>query len=304
MSHVRLMLGYFHPWPNDTGYYVAAAEGWYREAGLDVEITVVDPLRGDALAYLSRGEVDVAVFPANRLLVRREQGERLVGVAAVNHVQMETFLTTGGSGIERPRDLAGRRLALNPTPRGRAMVRHLVAADGGDPDAVVEVDSGVRELTVDDLADGAADASFGTYWAWDVLIPTRLPAAEQRVLRLADLPGAPEYHSYQLGVQEHLLQRNPRLVEAFLAATERGFRAAAEDPERALAVLERVAAYFPRPMLRRSLELIAPTWFHDGRWGVQRDELVRGYARWLADAGVLRSADPAAGAATNAHLVA
>jgi len=295
------MLGYFHPWPNDTGYYLASAEGWYRELGLDVEITVPDPLRGDALSYLSRSEVDVAVFPANRLLVRREQGERLVGIAAVNNVQMETFLSLRSSGIERPADLAGRRLALNPTPRGRAMVRHLVAADGGDPDAVVEVDSGVRELTVDDLAAGVADATFGTYWAWDLLTTTSVPESEQRVWRVGDI-GAPEYHSYQLGVQQHLLERNPRLVEAFLAATERGFRAAAEDPERALAVLERVAAYFPAAMLRRSLELIAPTWTHEGRWGVQRPEVVEGYARWLADAGVLRSADAAVGAATNAHL--
>lgn len=303
MSRVRLMLGYFHPWPNDAGYYVASAEGWYRELGLDVEITVADPLRGDALAHLSRGEVDVAVFPANRLLVRREQGERLVAVAAVNHVQMETFLTVRSTGIERPRDLAGRRLALNPTPRGRAMVRHLVALDGGDPGAVVEVDSGVRELTADDLAAGLADASFGTYWAWDVLTPTALPAEEHRVWRVGDL-GAPDYHSYQLGVQEHLLERNPRLVEAFLAATARGFRTAAEDPERALAVLERVAAYFPARMLRRSLELVAPTWTHDGRWGVQRPLLVEGYARWLADVGVLRSDAAARGAATNAHLPA
>lgn len=302
MSHVRLMLGYFHPWPNDTGYYVASAEGWYRELGLDVEITVHDPLRGDALAYLARHEVDFAVFPPNRLLLRRERGEPLIGVAAVNHAQLETIQTVRRAGISRPADLAGRRLAFNPTPRGRAMVRHLVAHDGGDPAAIVEVDSGVRELTADDLAAGVADASFGGYWAWDVLAG-RLAEEERVVWRVGDI-GAPGYHSYVLGTQTSLLERNPRLVEAFLAATERGFRAAAADRERALAVLERVVAYFPREMVARSLELIAPTWTHDGRWGVQRPELMDGYAHWLAEVGVLRSAEVAQGATTNDHLPA
>lgn len=302
MSRVRLMVGYFHPWPNDAGYYVASAEGWYREYGLDVEIVAPDPLRGDALAHLSRQEVDVAVFPTNRLLVRRENGEPLVGIASVNHVQMETIMTVGSTGIERPADLAGRRLAFNPTPRGRAMVRHLVALDGGDPDAVIEVDAGVRELNADDLAAGAADATFGNYWAWDTLFGN-LPADERRVWPVGAI-GAPEYHSYLLGVHESLTERNPRLVEAFLAATERGFRAAAEDPERTLAVLDRTMGYFPQPILRRSLELVAPTWTHDGRWGEQRPELMNGYAQWLADVDVLQSVDVARNATTDLFLPA
>lgn len=302
MSRVRLMVGYFHPWTNDAGYYVASAEGWYRELGLDVEIVTPDPLRGDALAHLSRQEVDIAVFPTNRLLVRREHGEPLVGIASVNHVQLETVMTVGSTGIQRPADLAGRRLAFNPTPRGRAMVRHLVARDGGDPDAVIEVDAGVRELNADDLAAGVADATFGNYWAWDTLFGN-LPEEERRIWPVGAI-GAPEYHSYLLGVHESLAERNPRLIQAFLAATERGFRAAAEDPERTLAVLDRVMGYFPQPILRRSLQLIGPTWTYDGRWGEQRAELMDGYAQWLADVDVLRSADVAQGATTDLFLPA
>lgn len=300
MSHVRLILGYFHPWPNDAGFQVASARGFYRELGLDVEITVFDPLRGDSLAYLARHEVDFAVFPSNRLLVRRERGEPLIGIAAVNHQQLEAIQTLRASRIERPAQLAGRRVAFNPTPRGRAMVRHLVAADGGDPATVVEVDSGVREFDADDLAAGVADATFGNYWAWDALSGS-VPEDQRIIWRVGDI-GAPEYHSYLLGTQESLIERNPGLVRAFLAATERGFRTAAEDPELTLAVLERVIAYFPRPILARSLSLIAPTWTHDGRWGVQRAELVGGYARWLAEAGVLVSASAADGATTNELL--
>jgi NitT/TauT family transport system substrate-binding protein len=294
---VRLVLEYFHPWPNSAGFYVARDRGWYAESGLDVEIATYDPGRGDSLEYLARGEADFAVFPTNRLLVRREAGQRLIGVAAVNHRAMETIATTAASGIARPRDLAGRRLAMNPTPRGLAMVRHLVAGDGGDPAAVEVVDAGYRELTFAQLADGVADASFGSYWAWE-LVRDEFPEQSRRYWPVDEI-GAPAYHSYLLGAAERLPAQEPELVRTFLAATARGFHAAAEDPRSALAVLERTIPYFPADTLRRSLELIAPTWFHEGRWGEQRPDLMRGYSHWLARYGVLADPETWIGATSN-----
>lgn len=300
MSATRVVLEYFHPWTNATGFYVASAAGWYREAGLDVEIATFDPLRGDSLAYLAAREAEFAVFPSNRLLVRREAGEQLVGVAAINHRGMETIQTVRATGITRPRELEGRTIAYNPTPRGRAMVSHLVAADGGDPSKVIAIDSGSRELSVDDVAAGEVDATFGGYWAWDALFAS-LPADEHAIWPVDEI-GAPPYHSYLLGAHAELLERNPEGVRAFLAATERGYRGVAEDPERALAVLERVIPYFPRATLAKSLSLIAPTWLHDGAWGVVRAELMEPYAAWLAEHGIL-SAPEAVGAATTTQYL-
>lgn len=299
---IRVVLEYFHPWPNSAGFYVARERGWYERSGLDVELTTYDPGRGDSLSYLERGEADFAVFPANRLLVRREAGEALVGVAAINHRAMETIASVAGRGVERPRDLAGRRVAMNPTPRGLAMVRHLVAADGGDPDAVLVVDAGYRELSLADLAEGTiADASFGSYWAWE-MVRDRFPE-QDRLVWPVDTIGAPGYHSYLLGATEDLAEFEPELVQRFLAATELGFLQAANDQESTLSVLDRVIPYFERRALRDSLRLIAPTWFDaEGRWGWQSEELMRGYAAWLAEHGVLRDAEAWHGATTNVLL--
>ncbi|MEE7567817.1 ABC transporter substrate-binding protein, partial [Xanthomonas sp. Kuri4-3] len=116
MRRLRVMLEYFHPWPNSAGFYLARERGWYREQGLDLALAVPDPWHGDSLAHLLAGDCDLAVFPSNRLLVRRAQGEPLQAVAAINQCGLEAIQTLAGTGIERPRDLAGRRLALNPTP--------------------------------------------------------------------------------------------------------------------------------------------------------------------------------------------
>ena len=135
------------------------------------------------------------------------------------------------------------------------MVRHIVAVDDGNPDDVITVDSGLRELTVDDIRAGEADATFGGYWAWDALLGS-LPAEERVVWRVDDI-GAPPYHGYLFGAHEQLVTDAPDLARAFLAVAERGYRTAATNPGLALATLERVIPYFPRRVLARSLSLVA-----------------------------------------------
>lgn len=300
MRLIRLMLEYFHPWTNATGFCVASATGMFREVGLDVAITVHDPLRGDPLSHLVRGEVDFGVFPTKRVLSRHLDGHPVKAVAAVNQRPMEAVQTVRGLGIERPRDLAHRRVALNPTPRGRAIVRHLVGADGGDPDAVVFVDAGHREYSVDDILAGQADATFGGYWAWDALAG-RLPR-HRRLTWPVDEIGMTPYHSYLLGTRTEILAEDPGLVRAFLGAAARGYRAALQNPTQALDVLEQVVPYLPRDLLAGSLPLIARTWFHEGRWGVVRDELMQPYADWLAEHGLLATASGWRDAVDLSHL--
>ena len=300
MKKLRVTLGYLHPWTNDVGFYLAAHSGSYARAGLDVEITIADPLRGDSLAALARGESDFAVAPTNRLLVRRERGERLISVAAINHRPLESVQTVRATGITRPRELSGRRVAYNPTPRGVAMVRHLIAADGGDPDGVITVDAGVRELTVDDLAAGEADATFGGYWAWDALFADLDPG--QRVMWPADQLADLRYHSYLLAAREESVAEQAPLIRSLLAAIGEGYETAAGEHGAALEVLERVIPYFPRPVLARSLALIAPTWTHEGRWGRQREELIEPYSQWLSQSGAIEAPVDGREAVTNELL--
>ena len=285
MVQISLIQEYFHPWPNSAGFHVARARGLYERAGIDVELRTVDPHRGDGLAYLAAGAADAAVFPSNRLLVRRESGEPVVAFAAVNQRGLETLRTRADSGIERLRDLQGRRIAFNPTPRGVAIVRALIASDGGDPSDFVTVDAGARELDPADSFGGLADATFGSYWAWDNLLST-LPESEQRAWRVDDALDL-RYHSYLLGTRDDLRGASPALWEDFAAITAEGFAEAARDQEWTADLLDRVIPYFPRRVIERSLAEIATTWFVDGAWGAVREELVEPYAEWLADAGIL-----------------
>jgi len=297
VTPIRVMLDYVHPWPNAAGFFVARDRGWYREAGLEVELTTHDYGRGDTLAHLLRSEVSFAVFPSNRLLVRRERREPLVGIAAINQTGLETIQALRAAGIERPRDLEGHRVGLGLTPRGLAMVAYLVAADGGDPEKVEPVSTTGNELTPDYLVSADLDALFGGYWCWDVL-SAGVPEQDLITWRVSEI-GAPAYHSYLLGTQEWTIERNPELVRRFVAETSRGFHTAASEQEETLDLLRRAIPYQPAWRLARSLELVSTSWFYEGRWGTQREELVAGYADWLATEGVLESPDVWRDATTN-----
>ncbi len=284
-TSISLALEYFHPWPNSAGFYLARHHGWYADAGIDLQIRTVDPGIGDSLEHLGRRLVDIAVFPTNRLLVRTERGEPLKAIAAVNQRGLETIRTLAGSGIGSLADLADKRVALNPTPRGVAIVRDLVSQAGGDPDAVILVDVGARELTSADLAAGAADATFGSYWAWDILLSEH-PDRPERVWRVdEELPFG--YHSYLLGAHTELIERNALLLDDFQAISERGFRYATQHPEETAQLLSDVMPYFPPDVIARSIDAIAGTWFHENSWGTVRPELIEPYAHWLAGHGIL-----------------
>ncbi|MED4461037.1 ABC transporter substrate-binding protein [Metabacillus fastidiosus] len=286
MEHIKVMLEYFHPWTNSAGFYYARSQGWYEEAGIDVEFVCYDAARGDTLAYLKRGEVDFGIFPTNRLLVMRENSKEVVSIASINHGGMETIQTVKSTGIRRPADLSNKRIALNPTPRGIAMVKHLIAADGGDPNSFTIVDSGVKEYQAEDIIAGKVDATFGSYWAWELQMDSIVPEEERFYWKVDDI-GAPPYHSYLLGTNQKLIDKNPQLIYIFLEITARGFIAVANKPSIAEKVYERYVPYFPVSLITKSLSLIAATWLHEGYWGYQRPELMEPYAKWLEKNGIL-----------------
>jgi NitT/TauT family transport system substrate-binding protein len=284
---VRVGLEFFHPWTNHAGLYLARERGWYADAGVEVDVNGLDHGRGDTVAHLARRDLDLALVPLNRLYAARLAGVPVRSVAAVNHRPLESLLTLEAGGITRPRHLAGRRVGLPSSGRLKAMVRDVVARDGGDPDEVTFVETGMREALVEDVREGRFDAAFGGVWAWEPLLDG---GADVVVLPLDEL-GGPRYHGYVLAAHEATVAERHDELAAVLQAAGRGYAAAADDPDAVVAIFDRVAPIFPSALFRRSLALLAPSWTApDRRWGVHRPELLGPYADWLHAQGQLATA--------------
>lgn len=289
MKRIVVGLQYMHPWPNDAGLLVARQLGWFAEAGLDVRFALPDLHHSRPSDYLLRRDVDVALLPSSRLLRMRDAGLPVLGIAAINHCGLECVQTIRAKGIRRPRDLSGRRVSGNPTPRTRAVLRDLVSADGGDPDSVELVDVGYRELRPEQLAGSSIDATIGGYWAWDAL-NTSIPAEEHVIWPVTEW-GLPQFHAYVLVAHQDAVERDPQALADLVAVTERGYRAAAADPGLVAREFEQITPYFSADLLTRSLALVAPTWTRAGKWGAASPDLMRPYAAWLARWGLIENSE-------------
>lgn len=301
MIDIKVALEYFHPWPNSAGFYYAHHQKYFDDVGLRVEFVVTDPLQGDALHYLNAQKVDFAIFPTNRLFVRREQKQPLLGIAAINHTGLEAIQTLKSKNIQRAKDLEHKRIALNPTPRGIAMLKHVIEQDGGDFNTVTLVDAGTREYTPVELEQGLADASFGGYWAWEALMDSPVEASERVVFPISSL-AAPQYHSYLLGINEQNQKLDHDIVQKFLKAAQAGFGDLKSNPQLALPIYEKVIPYFPQDLIERSLDRIATSWFSEHAWGIQDEAKHQEYAHWLHEHQIIQNPDIWREATTNRYL--
>lgn len=116
METLRLGLEWFLN-PDHLPFLVARAKGWLDDAGLALEL--VEPQQHlDAADAIQKGELDLAITEPLHLVEDRAQGRAVQGFARFLHTN-GGVMTLASSGIERPRDMVGKRIQY-PAPRDRA----------------------------------------------------------------------------------------------------------------------------------------------------------------------------------------
>lgn len=92
-----------------SGYYAALDQGFYEDAGLDVEIL---PSGGDIVPQdaLANGEVDYAIAWVPKVLGSIEQGANITDVAQIFERSATLQVSFADSGIESVADLAGKKI--------------------------------------------------------------------------------------------------------------------------------------------------------------------------------------------------
>lgn len=111
LDSVRLQLKWKHQF-QFAGYYAAVAKGYYREAGLAVEIREADQGQDPIRAVLD-GRAEFGVGTTDLLLLR-EQGEPVVALAVIFQHSPLALLARRDADIDTLHDLAGRRVMIEP----------------------------------------------------------------------------------------------------------------------------------------------------------------------------------------------
>ncbi len=296
------------PNTNHVGLYVAQSKGWFREAGLEVEILPYTDTSSGTL--VSTGVAQFGILSAVSFHSQRAMGADMTAVMAV--VQHETGrLVFNGNreDIQRPADLDGKTYAGFGSAWENALIGSIIRFDGGEGTFdTVTLGTSAYEA----LANGSVDFTLEVS-TWEG-VNSELLGRPQRAFSYADY-GVPDQHTTFLGANATWLAANPDTAGAFVKAAQRGYAFAADKPDEAADILiAETGGMLSNPeLVHASMKALV-----DG--GFLRDEnepvglidpvLINAITGFLFDAGILRDTkgDPltdlpdVSGWYTNAYL--
>lgn len=241
------------------GLFSATAGGHFADRGIELE-TVVPSDPAAALKEVAAGRSDFAISYQPEVLRARSEGIPVVAVAALVRVPLNSVIVRTDRDIARPRDLAGATVGVTGLPTEKALVRAVVEADGGDPDAVTLRTVGFELGPA--IASGRVDAIAGAYWNIELpeLRARGIPVAAFRV----DEHGVPPYAELVLVTGEDLLASDPGLVRDVLAGLAAGHRDLTEDGAPAIAALGAANPDLDPELLASQVSETAPLIAPDG----------------------------------------
>jgi putative hydroxymethylpyrimidine transport system substrate-binding protein len=276
----RLLLD-FAPNAVHAGIYLAQQRGYDEAEG--VRLRIQSPgASTDGIKALLGGQADLAIVDIHDLAIARARGRDVVGVMAI--VQTPLAAVLAQPGITRPRDLQGRNAGVTGLPSDDAVLRSIVAGDGGDPAKVRRVTIGFNAVQAL-LSRRVAGAT--AFWnAEGVALKARRPTVKE--FRVDDF-GAPSYPELVLATSRETLQTNGPVVRATVRALRRGYEAAINDPAVAVTALTDAEPTLQRDLTTRELDAVSPSFTAGARhFGELDPAKLRAWAAWEQRFGIVR----------------
>jgi putative hydroxymethylpyrimidine transport system substrate-binding protein len=223
-KRLELMLDYF-PNADHAGIYAADAGGHFEQAGLDVTIRE-PPDPAAPIKQVAAGRVDLAISYEPEVLRARDQGLRVVSVAALVQKPLTSIMSLPKARIDEPADLEGATVGTAGIDYQEAYLRAILTEAGADPASVKVRNVGFGFSAA--LLTGKVDATLGAFWNYEGT-ELRLRGRPARVIRIEEA-GVPAYDELVLVANEDALERDSPKIRAFIGALSRGTRALRRDP--------------------------------------------------------------------------
>ncbi len=271
----------FQPNAVHAGLYLATERGFDDAEGVALEIQAPGAST-DALKLLQAGRADLAILDIHDLGLAREQGRDIVGVMAFVQRPLAAVLTQPG--IRSPKQLEGRRVGVTGLPSDDAVLRSVVAGDGGDPDAVRSTTIGFQAVKA--MLAGRVDGATAFWNVEGVALQRERPAV--REFRVDDY-GAPSYPELVLAVTRETLEDEEPMVRATIRALQRGYGEAQRDPESAVAAMAAVEPRLDQDALAAELDAVDEAFTAGAAgFGQLRRDVLRDWAAWDREFGILK----------------
>jgi putative hydroxymethylpyrimidine transport system substrate-binding protein len=295
---VTLMLDYL-PNADHSGIYAAQADGLFDKAKLDMKIqTPSDPAA--PLKLLAAGKVDLAISYEPELLLARDQGLKLVSIAAIVQRPLTSVISIKGSGVQTIRDLRNKKVGTAGIPYQSAFLKTMLGQANVDPAGVKEINVGFN--LVPSMLSGKVDATLGAYWNYEG-IQLQRRKKNPNIIKVDDA-GVPTYDELVLVARADDLRNRGPLMRRTLQAIADGYRAVKRDPQKAADQLVKANPDLDKGLQLASIKATLPVFFpkdEDFPFGFQNSRQWARFGAWMLQNDLLKQ--PAApGSLTNEFL--
>lgn len=244
----------FLPYGVHIGFYAARDQGYYRDAGFDVEI-VKSEGSNDAVRRVGAGVMDFGFGDLGAMILGRTRGLAVKGTAIVLDKDPSSIYTLKKAGVRTPKDLEGKSVGAGSAVSLRDLWPSLAAANGVDMKKVTWVDM-PGAAYVASLLSGKVDA-IATY-------VTTLPSFEIQAKKQGDEIAVLSFadfgvDTYGAGIftTEDTIRTKPDLVRKFTQASLRGYAWAFENPDAAVQAFLRAHPEADPQRVRQEIRITA-----------------------------------------------
>lgn len=279
MTKVRFALDWT-PNTNHTGLYVAMEKGYFKDAGLDVEVVPYND--SNPVLLVDSGNAEFASDTQDRMTMAKAAGADVRSVLAIEQTwTTEVSVLAERDDIKRPADLDGKTFGGFGSPADHAILKAVIRGDGGKGE--------FEEVTLGGSAYEALysrDVDFTVpYMAWEG-IEAKDRGVELRNFAYTDY-GLPD--SYQMVVVggNKWMEENPEAAKKFVQAIQRGYQDAVENPDEAAEILQKQNpdVLTDLEFLKKSQRMLSEKYMLDesGKFGTQTQEQWAGLGQFLFD---------------------
>lgn len=252
---VTLLLNWY-PEAEHGGYYAALVYGFYRKAGLDVEIQPGGP-ETPVIQQVATGRSMFGVVNADNILYGRAEGAPVVALMAPLQTSPRCLIVHESSGIRDFSQLKDMTLAMSNTQAFSFYLRKKVPLTGVE---VVPYPGNVARFLT--------DKNYGQQgYVFSEPYIAKKNGGDPHVLMLADLGFNP--YTSTLFTSESVLQQQPEIVRKMIAASIRGWQKYIEAPDESNAYIHKLNPEMDTDVLEYGARALAPLTRSDAaqQWG-------------------------------------
>jgi len=275
------------PNTNHTGVYVAIANGYYDEAGLDVKI--LNPPESGAPAFVANGTAQFGVDFQESLGIGLALDGPLpvTAVAAIISHNNSGIISLKEKRIDDFSKLEGKTYASWLVPAELPVLKQTMTDAGGDFDKLKVVDAPATDV-LSMIATGLVDAVW-VYESADVIAADVL-GVECNFIRFADTSPVLDFYTPIIIANDDFLKNHPETAKKFIQATAAGYEFAINNPREAADILLDAVPELTPELVYASQEYLAGTYASaDIPWGVFDEERWRAFYDWMYEQGIIQT---------------